>query len=232
LLPGDGESGLVFQIRDIVGSGPLYLAAYDRFLAQASEERWWRMLNVQHVITRRDLAHGALKLVRQDDDLRLYQVFQNATLAWVVHDFKLASDQAAAIQATAAAEFDPARQAVLEQPPGLPLAQPAGPEQVALVSFENQRVVVDATLTAPGIVVLSEMAYPGWLVRANGQPRSSLRAYGLLRGVALPAGQWRIEWRFVPLIAYLGLAISLLTALIIIGAVWRTHNRRFLSPDS
>ncbi|MCU0500581.1 MAG: hypothetical protein MUC51_02230, partial [Anaerolineae bacterium] len=46
LLPGDGESGIVFQIRDIVGSGPLYLAAYDRFLAQVPEERWWRMLNV------------------------------------------------------------------------------------------------------------------------------------------------------------------------------------------
>ena len=49
LLPGDGESGIVFQIRDIVGSGPLYLAAYDRFLAQVPEERWWRMLNVQHL---------------------------------------------------------------------------------------------------------------------------------------------------------------------------------------
>lgn len=219
LLPGDGEAGLVFKIRDIVGSGPLYLAAYDRFLAQVPEERWWRMLNVQHLITRRDLAHGALKLVRQDGDLRLYQVFQGATLAWIVHDFELAADQDAAIRATAAASFDPFARAVLEQPADPPPAPPTGEERAALVSFEHQRVVVDGALTSPGILVLSEVAYPGWVVRVNGRTAAPLRVYGLLRGVALPAGQWRVEWRFEPWIAYGGLAISLVTAAAI-AAAW------------
>jgi hypothetical protein len=218
LLPGDGEAGLVFQIRDIVGSGPLYLAAYDRFLAQVPEARWWRMLNVQHLITRRDLAHGALKLVRQDGDLRLYQVFQQAALAWIVHDTVAAADQAAAIRATAAPDLDPFQCAVLEAPPDLALTPPTGEERAELASFANQRVAVDVTLTAPGVVVLSEMAYPGWNVRANGQGVPALRAYGLLRAVALPAGNWRLEWRFEPLIAYLGLAVSLATAMSVI--VW------------
>jgi len=220
LLPGDGESGLVFQIRDIVGSGPLYLAAYDRFLAQTPEERWWRMLNVQHLITRRDLSHGALKLVRQDGDVRLYQVFQQGALAWIVHDAELAADQATALRATAAPEFDPFQRAVLEQPPAPRPQPPTGAERVALVTFENQRVVVDVILTAPGVVVLSEMAYPGWNVRANGQKADALRAYGLLRAVALPAGNWRIEWRFEPLIAYGGLAVSLATMTIICVGAW------------
>jgi hypothetical protein len=216
LLPGDGEAGLVFQIRDIVGSGPLYLAAYDRFLAQVPEERWWRMLNVQHLITRRDLAHGALKLVRQDGDVRLYQVFQQGALAWIVHDTELAADQATAIRATAAPGFDPYQRAVLEQPPVPPPQPPMGTERPELVTFANQRVVVDVTLTAPGIVVLSEMAYPGWTVRANGRTLTPLRAYGLLRAVALPAGQWRVEWRFQPAVVYLGLAVSLTTLIIIL----------------
>lgn len=224
LLPGDGESGLVFQIRDIVGSGPLYLAAYDRFLAQVPEDRWWRMLNVQHLITRRDLPHGALKLVRQDGDLRLYQLFQNAALPWIVHDFKLAPDQAAAIQATAAPDFDPFQQVVLETSPDRLLSPPIGPEQAMLVSFGNQRVRVDVTLTAPGVLVLSEVAYPGWTVRANGQEQTPQRAYGLLRAVALPAGEWHVEWRFEPLIAYLGLAFSLATVLVVGGAIWRGRH--------
>ncbi len=225
LLPGDGESGLVFQVRDIVGSGPLYQAAYDRFLAQVPEERWWRMLNVQHLITKRELPHGALKLVRQDGDLRLYQVFQNATLPWIVHTFKLAPDQSAAIQATGDPGFDPFEQVVTEAPPD-PLPQPpSGPEEAQLAVFENQRVVVDATLTSPGILVLGEIAYPGWTVRANGQTVTSLRAYGLLRAVALPAGQWRVEWRFEPVIAYLGLVVSLLTAVMVGLAIWRPSRR-------
>jgi uncharacterized membrane protein YfhO len=43
-----------------------------------------------------------------------------------------------------------------------------------------------------------------------------LRAYGLLRAVALPAGQWRVEWRFQPAVVYLGLAVSLTTLIIIL----------------
>ncbi len=231
LLPGDGEAGLVFQVRDIVGSGPLYLAAYDQFLAQVPEERWWRMLNVQHVITRRDLTHGALKLVRQDSDLRLYQVFQGATLAWIVHDYALAADDEAALRATASPDLDPFRRVILEQPPDVPPAPPTGPETVELVAFEHQRVVLDVTLTAPGIVVLSEIAYPGWNVRANDRGSTSLRslrslrAYGLLRAVALPAGRWRVEWRFEPVVAYAGLALSLTTLLLVIGLDIRAKIR-------
>ncbi len=225
LLPGDGEAGLVFKIRDIVGSGPLYLAAYDRFLALVPEERWWRMLNVQHVITRRELTHGALKLVRQDGDLRLYQVFQGATLAWIVHDYVLAADGEAAQRVTASPDLDPFRRVVLEQPPAVPPAPPTGPEEARLVAFEHQRVVLDVTLTAPGIVVLSEMAYPGWNVRADGHSPTPLRAYGLLRAVALPAGHWRIEWRFEPLVAYAGLALTLATLLLVIGLDIRAKIR-------
>ena len=102
------------------GERAAYLAAYDRFLAQVPEERWWRMLNVQHLITKRDLPHGALKLVRQDGDLRLYQVFQNATLPWIVHAFKPAPDQDAAIQATGDPALDPFQQVILETPPDPP----------------------------------------------------------------------------------------------------------------
>jgi hypothetical protein len=224
LLPGDGESGIVFQIRDIVGSGPLYLAAYDRFLAQVPEERWWQMLNVQHLITKRDLPHGALKLVRQDGDLRLYQVFQNATLPWIGHAFRFVPDQDAAIRATGDPALDPFQQVILETPPAPPPAPPSGEEQARLVTFENQRVVVDATLTAPGILALSEVAYPGWTVRANGKRLTPLRAYGLLRAVALPAGQWRVEWRFEPLIAYAGLAISIATAVLVGVVMWRERR--------
>ena len=42
--------------------------------------------------------------------------------------------------------------------------------------------------------------------------------------VALPAGQWRVEWRFEPVIAYLGLAISLLTAGLVGVMLWRGHR--------
>ncbi|MGQ9489886.1 MAG: hypothetical protein ACUVS6_04050 [Anaerolineae bacterium] len=78
LLPGGANAGHVFRIRDVTGNSPLHLADYDRFLAQVPELRFWQLLNVQHLLTLRQLDHGALAPVLADGDRRLYQVFITA----------------------------------------------------------------------------------------------------------------------------------------------------------
>ncbi|MGH2542490.1 MAG: hypothetical protein ACRDIB_06830, partial [Ardenticatenaceae bacterium] len=125
-------------------------------------------------------------------------------------------DQGAAIRRAAASDFDPMNTVVLERAPD-PLPQPSsGTELVEVAQFEHQRLVVDVTLEAPAIVVLSEISYPGWVARVNGRQVDPLRAYGLLRAVALPAGQWRVEWAFEPTIVRLGLATSLVTVVLVL----------------
>jgi hypothetical protein len=224
LLPGDGNAGLLFGFRDVTGNGPLRLAAYEAFLERVPELRWWQLLDVRHVVTKRLLNHGALHLVLEEGDRRLYRIDLGQRHAWICHDYRLATDQDAAIEMTADPQLEPLASVVLERPPD-PLPEAAtGPEEATVVSFDRQRVVVEANLSAPGIVVLSEVDYPGWRVWANGRPVPTLRAYGLLRAVALPAGRWHLEWRFQPLSAYLGLALSALTLAGLV-AVWLA--RRF-----
>ncbi len=219
LLPGDGNAGLLFGFRDVTGNGPLRLAAYESFLERVPELRWWQLLDVRHVVTRRALDHGALHLVLEEDDRRLYRIDLCQRHVWICHDYRLATDQDAAIEMTADPQLEPLASVVLERPPH-PLPEPAtGPEEAEVVSFDRQQVAVEVTLSTPGIVVLSEVDYPGWRAWVNGRPVPTLRAYGLLRAVALPPGQWQIEWRFQPLSAYLGLALSALT-LAGLAAVW------------
>lgn len=211
LLPGGGNAGLAFRIRDITGNGPLHLAAYDRFLEIVPELRWWQMLNVHHVLTRRRLSHGALRLILEEDGKHLYQAYLGQQPAWITHDFLLAADQEMAIQATAEAGLNPLETAVLEVQPEPAPAPAIGTEFARVVHFAPQQVVLEVELSAPGILVLSEIAYPGWNVRANGRPMRPLRAYGILRAVALPAGHWLVEWRFQSLSMRLGLIGSALT---------------------
>lgn len=208
LLPGDGNAGLVYRLRDVSGNSPLHLAHYDRFLAAVPESRFWQLLNVQHLLTRRQLDHGALKLVLSEDDRHLYQVFVQAKPAWIVHEYRAATDIAAALNLTADPALDPMTSAVLEQAPNpLPITAD-GSEDIRLVEFRVQRISADVVLSTPGLVVFSEVAYPGWKVRVNGQPAVPLRAYGLLRAVALPAGRWHVEWRYEPTSVRLGLLVS------------------------
>lgn len=211
LLPGDGNAGHVFHIRDVTGNSPLHLADYDRFLAEVPESRFWQLLNVQHLLTLRQLDHGALAPVLADGDRRLYQVFVAARPAWIVHDYRLAADAPAAWGATAESALDPMVMAVVEALPDPLPAPAAGTEEAHLVRFEPQRIVVEAELRTAGLLISSEVFYPGWVARVNGQRTPTLRAFGLLRAVALPAGQWQVEWRYESLPARIGLGISLAT---------------------
>ena len=52
--------------------------------------------------------------------------------------------------------------------------------------YEQTLDAAEATLSAPGVLVFSEVWYPGWVVRVDGRRLPSLRAYGMLRAVALP----------------------------------------------
>ncbi len=225
LLPADGNAGLLFEIRDVVGNGPLHLAAYDTFIEKVPEFRWWRMLNVRYVLTQRTLSHGGLLLVVDEGGRRLYQTFLGAQPAWIVHEYRLAPGQDAAVQMTAGDDLDPWSVAVLEAVPEPPPVLAGGAESLAIRHFSAQRIVLDVQLSAPGILVLSEIAYPGWTVRVNGRPAVPLRAYGILRALALPAGTWRVEWSYQPPRVYAGMGISLLTLLGIVGMVMAKGRR-------
>jgi len=223
LLPGDGNAGSVFGVRDVSGNSPLHIAAYDDFLAAVPEQRFWELLNVQHLLTRRVLDHGALAPVISEGDLQLYQVFVRARPAWVVHQAQVMADQAAALAAAGNSALDPWATVVLEQAPAPAPQLSDASETVELLHFSPQRVVIEADLAAPGVLISSEISYPGWQVWVNGQPAVALRAYGVLRAVALPAGQAVVEWRFRSLSAWGGAALSAATWLAVAG--WLLHRR-------
>jgi hypothetical protein len=216
---GDGNAALVYRLRDVVGSSPLHIERYDRFIESVPEIRWLAMLNVQHILTARHLEHGALKLVQDEGDKRLYQVFLGGAPVWIAHYYQRVADVDAAIAATADTALDFKQVAVLEQSP-LPAPQPLSdadePETLRLTHFEPQYLEAEASLARPGIVVFSEIDYPGWRAFVNGSEVPHLRAYGILRAVALPAGQWRIVWRYQPWAAWLGMATSLATLLFVL----------------
>lgn len=228
LLPGGANAGLVFHVRDVVGSGPLYQAALDDFVNTVPEIRWWQMLNVRHVLTRRTLQHGGLLHVLDDGEAHLYQTFIGARTAWIAHAYEVVPSRASAIRATARPDLDPFTTVVLEKEPtraALPKVAVPEKEDIHLITFQDTGVAFAVSLVQPGILVVSEMWYPGWNVYVNGKRVESLRAYGLLRAVALPAGKWRVEWRFEPLVMWLGLGISTLTLGVLIG-LWVTTGER------
>lgn len=78
-----------------------------------------------------------------------------------------------------------------------------------------------------GYAVLTDRFAPGWRATVNGAPAVILRADGMFRAVAIPAGASRVEMRYATPRLGAGLALSALSAL---AAAWAWRRRIGQSP--
>ncbi|HET7010737.1 MAG TPA: hypothetical protein VFI11_08185 [Anaerolineales bacterium] len=87
-----------------------------------------------------------------------------------------------------------------------------------IVSRSPNHIVV--TAEGPGRLVFSEVFYPGWQARLDGEEATIQAADGVLRTVDLPPGSHTVRLDFRPYSVYVGLALTLatLTSLLVL---WR-----------
>jgi hypothetical protein len=93
-----------------------------------------------------------------------------------------------------------------------------------------QRVVIEATLARPGLVILADIFYPGWKLTVDGKPETILRVNRAMRGAAVPEGKHRLVYTYEPRSFRLGGVISLVGIAGLGGFLawnfWRGGRRR------
>lgn len=77
------------------------------------------------------------------------------------------------------------------------------------VSMKKTANTIEIQAEGPGLLVVSEMTYPGWKLRVDGESRELTVVDDLLRGVELDAGAHVVEMVFRPTSVYAGIVISL-----------------------
>ncbi len=78
---------------------------------------------------------------------------------------------------------------------------------------------IEAVAEGPGLLVFSELAYPGWILRVDGKAAKLETVGGLLRGAHLEPGVHSVEMVYRPASVMVGGGISLLS-LIGVGGLW------------
>ncbi|MCB0177773.1 MAG: YfhO family protein [Anaerolineae bacterium] len=123
-------------------------------------------------------------------------------------------DHDAAWEAVRDEAFDPATTVILEGGQSLD-TQPNS--TLSIVAYDIHRVVVAVETDQPGYLVLSDAYYPGWRATIGRQPAPLERANYAFRAVYVPAGQYTVEFMFEPLIWRIGLGVSAVTLLALLG---------------
>jgi len=86
-----------------------------------------------------------------------------------------------------------------------------------MYSVGPNSIVVNIKVNQLGWLVLSDTYYPGWTVRLDGESVDMIRANYLFRAVNIPPGEHVVQMDYRPKSLYLGIGISLITLIGLIG---------------
>jgi uncharacterized membrane protein YfhO len=85
-----------------------------------------------------------------------------------------------------------------------------------------------------GLLVASEVFYPGWQAFVNGSPTPIYRVNGFLRGVIVPEGKSIVRFEYRPASVRIGAALTfaaLIGTVVLALVVYSRHDRKIEGTD-
>jgi hypothetical protein len=175
------------------------------------------LLGVRHLLQNRgDAPQRGLPLAYAGRDARIYRNPHALPRSFLVDRQRVVAGEDAALAAVTSPRFAARDVAITERRiPGIAdlRAAPAGtsPAGTSVVEHDGrERVVVRAEARRPALLVLGDTWYPGWKATVDGVEAPIRRVDYVLRGVRVPSGAHRVEFRYEPLSWRVGWIASLL----------------------
>jgi hypothetical protein len=194
------------------------------------------LFGVTHLIqNRRDepLRRPGMRVAYSGPDARIYENPSALPRAFLVGRQAVLPTESEALEAVTSSTFA-ARSVGLteERVPGLPAgsasagARPDAPVGNArIVTYDPERVEIDTASDRDALLVLTDTYFPGWKASVDGRDAQVRRVDYLLRGVSVPAGRHRVEFRYAPASWRAGWIVSLLTLVALLAAVYVGRRR-------
>jgi hypothetical protein len=146
--------------------------------------------------------------------------------AYLVHAWKQVPDWTVALQQMVQNHSDPTTVALLEAPAEgpSPMAGDTSRDEAVIDAFHRNSIELHVRSSAPALLVVAEAWYPGWRATVNGVSAEVLPANAWMRAVRVPAGESRVELRYVEPSLARGAAISLCALLVFVAIGWRVRR--------
>jgi hypothetical protein len=82
---------------------------------------------------------------------------------------------------------------------------------IRMTTFDNDAITYEAVATGNHAAIFSEIFYKDWNAYIDGKPAKIFKANYVLRGLVIPAGKHKIEFKFEPALYFTGKTVSNIT---------------------
>ena len=195
------------------GSGnPMELAAFSQFYwgVPYKGAPAYQLFSAKYIIVPKNALPGGDGIwpVFWDDPLIDIHLNTNAmNRVWLVYDTQPVTTIEQANALVFAADFAPLHTATIENGPDLDA--PAAPQgTLDVLAYGPNRAQFGVHVNAPALLILSDIAYPGWSATLDGQATPIYKTNGIFRGVVVPAGDHIVAMRFFPQSLRWGLGLA------------------------
>jgi len=227
------NSGLWYGFQDIQGYDPLILRRYMEYVNRSQglppdnkvvnlhyirdfDNTLVRMLNLEYVV------ECETSSIRKMDPFipRCYVVYQMETKnREEILDFMMEE------------QFDPLKIVVFEDadaPRNFFLRGPVqgDREDCKITRYENDEIRLVSNLETPGVLMMSEINYPGWQVHVDGERKRIFTGNYLFWAVPLERGHHEIRFVFRPLSFKIGAFVSAVSLVVIILILVACRERK------
>jgi hypothetical protein len=101
-----------------------------------------------------------------------------------------------------------------------------GRSSALIKQYGPNKVTIEAHVDSPGVLVLSDLYYPGWKAYVDGTPVKLYRVDGIIRGVLVQEGEHMVEFRYSPSSLKYGL-IAFSLSMVVCGGCLITGHKQF-----
>lgn len=228
------NGGMSLELRSLFGYDPLILQRYETFVSSHPDPlaQTYDLLNAGYLIAKSPLElsddPNAPQLLLEQSGVYVYKRPTAMPKAWIVPGVEVRSEETMLARMQEQG-FAPQEVALVEKDPRCENITASEESEVKITRYDNNQIEAH-TRGRGGLLVFSEVDYPGWQATVDGDPYPIIRADYLLRAVCVPAGDHQVVLTYDPPLLKVGLAISGVTLSFIagsaIGVVKEYHRKR------
>lgn len=206
-------NNLDLQIVDTASSG-FYL----------SSKRYLDLLGVKYIIVDNDTNMDEIfgVPIYNKKGVRIYNNDTSYARAFAVHNIIEIDDQDKVLDYLEDVSNDLTLTAVVSNVEyvNMDIEENDGYDSVAIEEYNANKVLISANMKSNGLLILSDLFYPGWEVYVDGNKQDIIQTDSILRGVYLQEGVHLVEFVYRPKALMIGLLISMFAFVVtIVGEI-------------